>query len=43
MLGILQKSLNVINVASNSIFQNRSTGVNINLVGFECLECCNKV
>ena len=32
-------------VAGNSLFQNRSTGtgVNINLVGFECLECCNKV
>ena len=39
MLGMLQQSLNVINVAGNSLFQNRSSGVNINLVGFECMEC----
>ena len=39
MLGMLQQSLNVINIAGNSLFQNRSSGVNINLVGFECMEC----
>ena len=39
MQGMLQQSLNVINVAGNSFFQNRSSSVNINLVGFECMEC----
>ena len=39
MQGMLQQSLNVINVAGNSLFQNRSSGVNINLVSFECMEC----
>ena len=39
MHGMPQQSLNVINVAGNSLFQNRSSGVNINLVSFECMEC----